>query len=251
VVGPIETCDRPRPVERVGGQRRARAHRVAHARGERALFEAADDGEEVAFRRVEGREGGDGQALRAGRVGVVPDHLEREHGRDARALAGEAGGVGAAAHVLTAEEGRLFEAIGDQLDGARGGSAGEFAGELEQGGDAAGVVVGAGGAAGGVVVRADDDERRVGAGRGGAGEGDDVRVGARRVVGAGGRERFEARGESGGRELVAHVAGHGVEVLGVVVRTRGVRFGERSDVIAQPGGDRRRVDGGGGRRAAQ
>lgn len=130
--------------------------------GDALLYESAivvvgDEGDEVA--------GGWIEAGKRGRVflgvwgiGVIAEHFEAEHGDDVVIFGAGFLCVDPASHFGGASGWEFFVWEEGEADGAGLGVRFECAGEGEDGGAAAGVVVGTGGALGGVVVSADDDD---------------------------------------------------------------------------------------------
>jgi hypothetical protein len=128
-----------------------------------AVVPSARDGDEARMRGIHRR-----QQWRRPRLlpGKVADHLQADHPLDDTAAGAQRVRVDGAPHRLRPEERRLLGRERDQHDRALHVRGAEEAGELEEGGGAAGVVVRAGkiaGAAERVVMSADNEEGSCGA----------------------------------------------------------------------------------------
>jgi hypothetical protein len=136
-----------------------------------SIAPAAGDGDEVPLFRIEEAE----EEVRRGlTLGEIADHLQADH--PSHILPLERPGVDGAPHPGGPEPGGLLVGVGDQLDPEGESAAVEEAGELEEAGGAAGVVVRPriGPEIAERVIVGADDQQRTGLG---AEHGDDVPVG--------------------------------------------------------------------------
>jgi len=91
-------------------------------------------------------------------VAVVTQGLKDDSRADFVAVMVGPMGIKPAAGFFGAVKGWFFVGQVGEVDAAAGAGVAEVAGDLEHGGDAAGIVIGAGAAFGGVVVGADQDD---------------------------------------------------------------------------------------------
>src|SRR5213594_695302 len=227
VVREVDARDPGRRVHGIDVEVRRVLHRPLDPPRQLGLAEAADDGDEVAGRRIDDAQQWMRQPLAARRVAEVPDHLERDHRAHGHALPAQRGGVDVAAHPLGVVVRRLLKGEGDEIDARRRCPAGaEQARKLEEPRDTARVVVGGGERPGAVVVRADDHPL---AGLG-TERADDVAIPPRGLDGV----HLLGHAGAGLAEPRGHVRRGAVEVVLALPVAGGKRLGEHADVRLEP-----------------